>query len=262
MKETGPASGNPFNLSGHTALVTGGNRGIGLAISNALARAGARVAIWGRDQNRNQQALRELSQIREGCAAFEVDLNRPDDLASHYEQTSAAMNGIDILVNNAGTHARGRADTIALDDLQHVLRVNLVSPYVLSQCFTRERMQKRSPGNILMIASLMTSRARPNTSAYTASKGGLGQLVKALAVDWASFGIRVNAIGPGYMHTEMTAPLSADPDFSSWVEKRTPLGRWGEPKDIGGAAVFLLSEASAFVTGQTLYIDGGWTASL
>ncbi len=243
-------------------MVTGGNRGIGLGIAKALASAGARVAIWGRDVERNKQALDELQKIQPGCTGFQADLDQLDSIEPLYEQAAATVGGFDILVNNAATHARGRADTVARADLEHILRVNLMAPYVLSQCFARKRIEAKQPGAILIVASLMTSAARPNTSAYTASKGGVGQLVKAFAVDWAPFGIRVNAIGPGYIRTEMTEPLQNDPDFSAWVRKRTPLGRWGAPTDLAGAAVFLVSEASNFVTGQILYVDGGWTASL
>jgi gluconate 5-dehydrogenase len=164
-------------------------------------------------------------------------------------------------VNNAGIQHRGRADQIELADLNRVLRVNLVAPYVLSQCFAREHIADGAPGSILMTASLMSEAARPTVSPYTASKGGIRQLVRALAVDWAPFGIRVNGIGPGYVHTDMNQPLIDDPEFNAWVIKRTPLGRWGTPDDFEGIAVFLASDASRFVTGQIVYIDGGWLAT-
>ncbi|MBN1639697.1 MAG: SDR family oxidoreductase [Anaerolineae bacterium] len=250
-----------FDLTGRTALVTGGNTGIGLGIALGLARAGARVAITARNEARNRDALAQLLALRQGCQAFVHDLDDNDGIPEHYALVSREMGGIDILVNNAGMQCRGRADTIALEDLNQIIRVNLVAPYVLSQCFARSRIANGTPGSIIMIASLMSEAARPTTSAYTATKGGIRQLVRALAVDWAEFGIRVNGIGPGYIHTGMTQVLVDDPEFDAWVKRRTPLGRWGTPDDFAGAAVFLASEASRFVTGQILYVDGGWLAT-
>jgi gluconate 5-dehydrogenase len=133
--------------------------------------------------------------------------------------------------------------------------------FALSQAFARSRIARGEPGAIVNIASLMSEASRPTTAPYTASKGGVKMLTKALAVDWAPHGIRVNAIGPGYIRTPMTDPLRADADFDAWVHARTPLGRWGEPEDVAGAAVFLASNAAGFITGQTLYVDGGWLST-
>jgi gluconate 5-dehydrogenase len=250
-----------FALTGKTAFVTGGNTGIGLGIAKGLARAGAVVAIAGRDEAKSRRALGELNAIRPGGQAFAFDLEESEGIPAFYARVSEAMGGIDVLVNNAGIQHRGRADTIELADLNRVLRVNLVAPYVLSQCFAREHIANGTPGSILMTASLMSEAARPTVSPYTASKGGIRQLVRALAVDWAEFGIRVNGIGPGYIHTDMNQPLIDDPEFNAWVVKRTPLGRWGTPADFEGIAVFLASDASRFVTGQIVYVDGGWLAT-
>jgi len=250
-----------FELTGKTAFVTGGNTGIGLGIAKGLARAGAVVAIAGRDEAKSARALGELEAIHPGCRAFSFDLDDSEGIPAFYDHVSEAMGGIDVLVNNAGIQHRGRADTIELSDLNRVLRVNLVAPYLLSQCFAREHIANGTPGSILMTASLMSEAARPTVSPYTASKGGIRQLVRALAVDWAEFGIRVNGIGPGYIHTDMNQPLIDDPDFNAWVVQRTPLRRWGTPEDFEGIAVFLASDASRFVTGQIVYIDGGWLAT-
>jgi gluconate 5-dehydrogenase len=250
-----------FDLTGKTALVTGGNTGIGLGIALGLARAGATVAITARNQKRNREAVARLSDVREGCKAFRHDLDDNAGIPEHYATVSQAMGGIDILVNNAGMQCRGRADTIELQDLNQIIRVNLIAPYVLSQCFAREHIANGTPGSIIMIASLMSEAARPTTSPYTATKGGIRQLVRALAVDWAEFGIRVNGIGPGYIQTGMTQVLVDDPAFDAWVRKRTPLGRWGAPKDFEGVSVFLASDASRFITGQIVYVDGGWLAT-
>jgi gluconate 5-dehydrogenase len=250
-----------YSLESKTALVTGGNSGIGLGIAVGLARAGARVAICGRREEKNAAALEQLANVRDECHGFVFDLERTDEIGTFYEKVSTTMGGIDILVNNAGIQCRGRADEVSLEEFNRILAINLTAPYVLSQCFARERIESRRHGCIIMTASLMSEGARPTTSAYTASKGGIRQLVRALAVDWAPFGIRVNGIGPGYIRTPLTQALVDDPQFDGWVVKRTPLGRWGTPQDIEGAAVFLASDASRFVTGQILYVDGGWLAT-
>ena len=252
-----------FDLSGKTALVTGGNSGIGLGIAKALVRAGARVAISGRSEPKCAEALTELGAIRhEGAAgAFHFDLEDTKGIPAHFGEVSGKLDGVDILVNSAGITARSRADLMPVEQYERVLRVNLTAPYVLSQCFARERISAERPGSIIMIASLMSEASRPTVSAYTASKGGIRQLVRALAVDWAPFQIRVNGIGPGFIRTPMNQVLMDNPEFDAWVKKRTPLGRWGAPDDFEGVAVFLASEASSFVTGQIVYVDGGWLAT-
>lgn len=248
-------------LADKNALVTGGNRGIGLGIALALAEAGARVAILARDKPKNAEALARLDAIRPDCLAGTVDLADLAQIPGTYTRISEQLGGVDILVNNAGMTVRGPAEETSLPDFEQVLTVNLTAPFALAQCFARERIEKEAPGAIIMIGSLMCEAARPAVSAYAASKGGIRQLVRALAVDWAPHGIRVNGIGPGYIHTDMTQSLVDDPKMSDWVKKRTPLGRWGTPDDIAPAAVFLASDAARFITGQILYVDGGWLAT-
>ena len=239
-----------FDLTGRTALITGGNRGIGLGIAVGMAEAGARVAVLGRDERHNAAALAQLKRVREGCLAFAFDLENTDRIPELYDRVLDATGGVDVLVNNAGATIRGRAEEVPVSEFERVLRVNLTASYAMSCRFARERIDSDRPGAILMTASLMSEAARPTTSAYTASKGGVRQMVKALAVDWAPFGIRVNGIGPGYIRTSMTRPLVEDEDFSDWVRRRTPLGRWGEPEDLAGAAVFLAWGAEACITCQ------------
>jgi gluconate 5-dehydrogenase len=252
----------PFDLSGKKALVTGGNTGIGLGIARGFAKAGAKVAIVGRNAKNNEAALAALLRIQPGCRQFIFDLENLEGIPGLFEEVSEQLGGVDILVNNAAVQCRGRADQIALDDFERTLRINLTAPYVLSQCFARARIGKQARGGaIIFIASLMSEASRPTTSPYTATKGAIRQLVKALAVDWAPFGIRVNGLGPGYIQTEMTRPLWEDETFSQWVVGRTPLARWGMPEDFAGAAVFLASDAARFITGQILYVDGGWLAT-
>jgi gluconate 5-dehydrogenase len=252
-----------FSLAGKTALVTGGNSGIGLGIAKGFVRAGARVAISGRSDAKCADALDVLRTIggEEAAQAFICDLADTDSIPALFDAVSNALGGVEILVNSAGITTRSRADLTPLDQFDRVLRVNLTAPYVLSQCFARERIATNQAGSILMIASLMSEASRPTTSAYTASKGGIRQLVRALAVDWAPFGIRVNGIGPGFIHTPMNQVLVDNPEFDAWVKKRAPLGRWGTPQDFEGIAVFLASDASRFMTGQIVYVDGGWLAT-
>ena len=250
-----------FDLTGKKAFVTGGNTGIGLGIAKGLAKAGASIAICGRDAEKNQNALAELAKYRNDCKEYVFDFEQIHQINDLYQTVSCEMGGIDILINNAGIQYRGRADQIPIEAFNRVITINLTAPYVLSQCFARERISSKTSGSIIMIASLMSEAARKTTSPYTASKGGIRQLVRALAVDWAEFNIRVNGLGPGYIQTKMTEPLFNDNEFDTWVKQRTPLGRWGLPRDFQGAAVFLASEASSFITGQILYIDGGWLAT-
>ncbi|TVR40683.1 MAG: glucose 1-dehydrogenase [Planctomycetota bacterium] len=250
-----------FDLTGKTALITGGNTGIGLGIAKGLARSGAKVAIHGRDETKLTQACKEIADMGGEAIAAPFDLEDNESLPAAYAQVSERLGGVDVLVNNAGMQCRGRADQIALNDFNRILKVNLTAPYVLSQCYARERIAEGKEGSLILIASLMSEASRPTTSPYTATKGAIRQLVKAFAVDWADFGIRVNGIGPGYIQTGMTQPLLDKPDFDAWVKQRTPLGRWGQPQDFEGAATFLASNASRFITGQIIYVDGGWLAT-
>ncbi|MGC8781215.1 MAG: SDR family NAD(P)-dependent oxidoreductase [Anaerolineae bacterium] len=252
-----------FSLIGKTALVTGGNSGIGLGIARGLVKAGARVAIVGRSEMKCADALAGLRAIggENAAIAFTGDLADTDAIPALFDAAAAALGGVDVLVNSAGITYRSRADLMPLAEYERVLHVNLTAPYVLSQCFARARIAAGLPGSIIMIASLMSEASRPTTSAYTASKGGIRQLVRGLAVDWAPFGIRVNGIGPGFVHTPMNQVLIDNPEFDAWVKRRAPLGRWGTPEDFEGVAVFLASDAARFMTGQIVYVDGGWLAT-
>lgn len=250
-----------FRLDGKRALVTGGSKGIGLGIARRMAEAGASLAIAARTQADLDAAVESCSEFGGEVRAFRVDMARPESLAAAYDAIVAECGPVDILVNNAGITRRAPAQDLTLEDWDEVLTVNLKSVFALSQAFARERIASGRGGRIVNVASLMSEASRPTTSAYTASKGGIRQLTKALAVDWAPHGITVNAVGPGYIATPLTQTLRDDPDFDAWVKKRTPLGRWGEPDDLGCAALFLASDAARFITGQILYVDGGWLAT-
>ena len=252
-----------FSLAGKRALVTGGSRGIGLAIAKGLAQNGADTAIIARDKERLKSAKEQIqSETNKKVWAFPFDLEDTSGIKGLFENIIRETTEIDILVNCAGITGRAKAEEIDLATWEQVMRINLTAALVMSQEFCRYRRQAGKGGKIINIGSLMCQGARPTTAAYASSKGGLLMLTKSLAVEWAKYNINVNAIGPGFIATDLTAPLQADEDFNRWVTSKTLFGRWGQPEDLAGAAVFLASIASDFVTGQILYVDGGWLAGL
>jgi gluconate 5-dehydrogenase len=252
-----------FDLSGKTALVTGGSRGIGLAEAKGLAQHGADVAVVARTKKQLEEAKKQI-QTSTGSRvwAFPFDLGDTKAIEGLFENVVAETNGIDILVNCAGTTARAPAEEVALDSWNLVIEVNLTAVFAMSQAFCRHRKQTAKGGKIISIGSLLCHSARATNAPYASSKGGLLMLTKSLAVEWAKYRINVNAIGPGYITTELTKPLWTDKEFDRWVLSKTPLERWGQPEDLVGTAVFLASSASDFITGQIIYVDGGWLAML
>ena len=250
-----------FDLTGRTALVTGAGRGIGRAIALGLAQHGADVVLVARSVEQ-LQAARDQIETETGCQgwAFPFDLEKAHGVETLFAQVLEAAGRVDILVNCAGTTVRGPSEDVSLETFNHVMQVNLTAAFLLSQAFCQHRRKAGGPGRIINIGSLACHAARPTIAAYTCSKMGLLGLTKTLAVEWAQHHINVNAIGPGYIATELTAPLKADADFDKWVLSKTPLGRWGKPEDFIGTAVLLASEAGNFITGQIFYVDGGWTA--
>ena len=252
-----------FNLSGKTALVTGASRGIGLGVAQGLASHGADIAIIARNESRLEAAR---GQIQESSGkkvwVFPFDLGNTKGIEKLFENIISETRGIDILVNCAGTTVRAPAEETDIEAWKQVIELNLTAAFVISQAFCRHRKEIDKAGKIINIGSLMCHGARPTTTAYAASKGGLLMLTRSLAVEWAKYKINVNAIGPGFIATDLTAKLQADEDFNKWVLSRTPFTRWGQPEDIAGTAVFLASSSSDFVTGQILYVDGGWVAAL
>ncbi|MDH4239215.1 MAG: SDR family oxidoreductase, partial [Phycisphaerae bacterium] len=239
-----------FSLSGKTALVTGGSRGIGLGVAKGLSKHGADIAIIARNENQlktAQETLQESSGKK--VWTFSFDLGNTKAIEKLFENIISETPEIDILVNCAGTTARGAAEDVELETWNRIVEVNMTAVFALSQAFCRHRKQVGKGGKIINIGSLMCHGARPTTTAYAASKGGLLMVTRSLAVEWAKYNINVNAIGPGFIATDLTAKLQADEDFNKWVLSRTPFERWGQPEDITGTAVFLASSASDFVTG-------------
>ena len=252
-----------FDLSGSCALVTGASRGIGAAIAAGLSQAGADVALLSRDKEALESVKSEIQkQTGKKVWTFPFDLEKTGEIETAFERIVSQTGGVDILVNCAGISLRANAEELALEDWRKVMDINLTAAMKMSQTFCRSRKKAGRGGKIINIGSLMCHGARPQTMAYTASKSGLLGLTKSLGVEWAKYNINVNAIAPGYIATELTAKLKADKDFNAWVISRTPMFRWGNPKDLVGTAVFLASAASDFITGQILYVDGGWTAAV
>lgn len=250
-----------FRLDGKVALITGSTRGLGWAIAEAMAQQGAHVVITGRTDADVQARVRELADRGLSADGRAGDLADLDAAVATLDRVAESAGRLDIVVNNAGINARAPLDEFDRDDWDRVLRVNLDAPFALSQAAARH-MKEAGSGRIIMTASIMGTVARPTIPAYVASKGGVEALTKALAVELAPFGITVNAIGPGYVATEMNTALVDDPVFDAMVRERTPVGRWGDPAEIAAAAVFLASDEAGYVTGQKLIVDGGMTVAL
>lgn len=255
-------TGNPFDLTGRTAMVTGANTGIGQGIAVALAKAGADVALVGRSTATETQQLVEA----EGRKAVQIaaDLSSTAPVADVVTQAVDALGRIDILVNNAGIIRREDALDFSEADWDAVMDTNLKVLFFLSQAVGRHMVEWASQsgerGKIVNIASMLTFQGGIRVPSYTASKSGVGGLTKLLANEWATKGINVNAIAPGYIATNNTAALQADETRNRQIMERIPEGRWGDPADIGGAAVFLSSKAADYVQGHILAVDGGWLA--
>lgn len=256
-----PTGAALFDLTSKRALITGSSQGIGLALARGLAEAGAEVVLNGRDTAKLATAADRLR--ASGAMVHEL----PFDATDHAAVTAAVDNfetntgQIDILVNNAGMQFRTELDQFPPDRFQALLQTNITTVFNVGQAVARHMIPRKS-GKIINIASVQTALARPGIAPYTATKGAVGNLTKGMATDWAKHGLQCNAIAPGYFDTPLNAALVADPDFTTWLEKRTPAGRWGQVDELVGAAVFLAGPGSSFVNGHILYVDGGITASL
>ncbi len=250
-----------FRLDGRVALVTGSSQGIGLGIAQGLAEAGARVVINGRDAAKVDKAVVALKADRLDAQAAAFDVTDAKAVESAVADIEKRVGPIAILVNNAGIQRRGPLEDFADDAWREIIGTNLDSVYFMSKHVGRH-MIKRKAGSIINICSVMSELGRPTVVPYTATKGAVKMLTKGLATEWGKYGIRVNGIGPGYFKTELNKALIEDAKFSGWVATRTPLGRWGDVAELQGAAVFLASDASSFVTGNVIYVDGGMTSSV
>ncbi|WP_439523738.1 SDR family oxidoreductase [Marivita sp.] len=250
-----------FTLEGRRALVTGSSQGIGFALALGLAQAGARLVLNGRDTAKLEQSADALRAKDAQVEILAFDVTDHEAARAAVDGFEADRGPIDILINNAGMQHRTPLEDFPADAFERLLQTNIASVFHVGQACARH-MIARKQGKIINIASVQTALARPGIAPYTATKGAVANLTKGMATDWARHGLQCNAIAPGYFDTPLNAALVADPEFSAWLEKRTPAGRWGQVEELVGAAVFLASDASSFVNGHTLFVDGGITASL
>lgn len=251
-----------FDLAGRRALVTGSSQGIGLALARGLAKHGAAIVLNGRDRGKLKAAAETLQ--REGLNAVEIsDFDVTDGAAVKrgVDHIEAEIGAIDILVNNAGMQFRAPLEDFPGDRWEQLLKTNISSVFYVGQAVARH-MIGRGEGKIINIASVQSELARPGIAPYTATKGAVKNLTRGMCADWARHGLQINAIAPGYFKTPLNQALVDNEEFSSWLAKRTPAGRWGDVDELVGAAVFLSGKASSFVNGHTLYVDGGITTSL
>jgi gluconate 5-dehydrogenase len=250
-----------FGLSGRIALVTGSSGGIGRALALGLAQAGAEVVVNGRGADKVAAVAAEI--IADGGTAHGAafDVTDAAQVRAGVARIEAEIGPIDILVNNAGIQRRAPLEEFAEEAWRELMAVNLDSVFFVGQAVARA-MIPRGRGRIINICSVQSELARPNIAPYAASKGAVKMLTKAMATDWGKYGLRVNGLGPGYFRTPLNKALVEDEKFTAWLTGRTPLGRWGEVDELVGAAIFLASEASSFVNGHILYVDGGITASI
>ncbi|MET0531939.1 MAG: SDR family oxidoreductase, partial [Microvirga sp.] len=250
-----------FSLEGRRALVTGSSQGIGLALAKGLAEHGAAVVLNGRDPGKIGVAAAELSDAGHKVSTASFDVTSPGAVKNGIEDIESREGPIDILINNAGMQHRAPLEDFPVERWEQLLTTNISSVFYVGQAVARH-MIARGRGKIINIASVQSELARPGIAPYTATKGAVRNLTRGMCADWAKHGLQVNAIAPGYFKTPLNQALVENPEFSSWLEKRTPAARWGNVEELIGAAVFLSSDASSFVNGHSIYVDGGITTCL
>ena len=250
-----------FDLTGRIALITGASKGIGFALAQALAGAGARVVLNARDTATLAAARQRLLDQGAQADAMAFDVTDAQAVEAGVARIEAEIGPIDILVNNAGMQHRGPFAEFPLDAWHKITTTNIDSVFLVGRAVA-QRMIPRGRGKIINVCSVQSELGRPGIAPYAATKGAVKMLTKGMAIDLGQHGIQVNGLGPGYFKTELNQALVADPAFSTWLAGRTPAGRWGEVDELGGAAIFLACDASSFVSGHILYVDGGITASL
>jgi len=252
-------SASPFDLSGRIALVTGSSRGIGLALARALGQAGAEVVLNARTESALDAAADTLRDEGVTTHSRAFDVCDPGAVVAAVDSIERDIGPIEILVNNAGLQKRAPLLDFDIEDFRRLIEVNLVAAFTVGKAVA-VHMVGRGRGKIVNVCSVQSELGRPTIAPYTATKGGLKMLTRGMCADFGPLGIQVNALAPGYFATDLTAALVADAEFSKWLAQRTPAGRWGRTEELGGAVVFLSSDASSFVNGQILYVDGGMTA--
>jgi gluconate 5-dehydrogenase len=252
---------NLFSVAGKIVLVTGAARGLGLGFALGFAEQGAKVVI---NDIVEEGAAAAAAQIRKaGGAAFAYPFDVTDDAqaTAAIARIEHEVGPIDVLINNAGIHRRAPLAEMSIDDWQAVIDVNLTGVFIVAKAVAKGMIERRH-GAVINISSLNSEGARPTIGNYCAAKGGITMLTKSMALEWGKYNIRANAIGPGYFVTDLTRALAQNPDFDAWVKQSVPLARWGDPSELIGTAVFLASDAASYITGRTIYVDGGWRAGL
>lgn len=247
-----------FDLSGKVAMVTGGTRGLGETAALALGKAGADVAVCGRnvtDLERVSSAIREMGR---NSAGFALDVTDSEKVQAGFDRILDYFGKVDILVNNAGVNHRVPVLEFAEEDWDRVINTNLKGYFLVTKAVVPQ-MLERGYGKLINMSSILGTVALPHQVAYASSKGGVDQMTKVMAIEWAKQGVRVNAIGPTYFETDLVKQIRNDPERFNFINERTPMGRWGYPPELEGIVIFLAAPASDFITGQTIYIDGGWT---
>ncbi|CDZ39539.1 SDR family oxidoreductase [Neorhizobium galegae] len=250
-----------FDLTGSRALVTGSSQGIGFALARGLAEHGASIVLNGRDRARLEIAAGQLKETGATVSVSDFDVTEAEAVKRGVDAIEAEVGAIDILVNNAGMQFRSPLEDFPIDRWEQLLKTNVSSVFYVGQAVAKH-MISRGRGKIINIASVQSELARPGIAPYTATKGAVKNLTRGMCTDWAKHGLQINALAPGYFKTPLNQALVDSEEFSSWLEKRTPAGRWGDVEELVGAAVFLSSKASSFVNGHALYVDGGITTSL
>lgn len=248
-----------FNLKNKIILITGSSSGLGFTMARGLAQEGAVVILNGRDEVKLTNSVQLLRNENLNVDGFAFDVSDSAEVKKSVSQITEKYGTIDVLVNNAGIQIRGPLEDFTETDWNRILQINLSSAFIVSREIIKSMIERKS-GKIINICSLQSDLARPTIAPYSVSKAGLKMLTKAMATEWAKHNIQVNAIGPGYFKTEMTKALHENKEFDSWLCNRTPANRWGNPEELLGALIFLASEASSYVNGQIIYIDGGMTA--
>ncbi|WP_413736342.1 SDR family oxidoreductase [Sodalis sp. RH21] len=251
-----------FDLSGRTALVTGSARGLGFSYAKGLAAAGAAVILNGMHEDNLMAAVDKLSALGYDVRGMAFDVANAQQVAGVFERLDSEGEHVDILINNAGIQHRQPLLDLPLADWQRVIDTNLTSAFIVSREAASRMVANGAGGKIINICSLTSEAARATVGAYTAAKGGIKMLTRAMAAEWAGHNIQVNGIGPGYFLTEMTTALVENKEFDAWVKNSNPSGRWGKPDELIGTAVYLASPASDYVSGQIIYVDGGWLSVL
>jgi len=247
-----------FDLTGKVALVTGGSRGLGEVTAMALGKAGADVAVCGRNKADLDRVYRAIQGLGRKAGGFVFDVTSKGSVQSGVGQILNEFGKVDILVNNAGVNYRVPVLEYPEEQWDLIINTNLKGYFLVAQAVVPQ-MIERGYGKVINMSSILGAVGLPNQIAYASSKGGVDQMTKVMALEWAKKGVRVNAIGPTYFETELVAQLRNDPERFNFINERTPMGRWGYPPELEGIVIFLASPASDFITGQTVYIDGGWT---